>query len=318
VLLHANVTRIALNESARAVESLEIQSLDGHRLRARARHHVLATGGIENPRLLLASNDVQSPGVANQNGLVGRFFMEHPHTDDAGFILWTRALRNLNFYDLHTVEGVRVWGVLRPTQEALGREQMPNFMTMLYPVRRDASGDPSLDSLSRAFHETDSWALEEPERQPPVQLVTLGTVTEPLPNPESRVTLDDSVDALGMPRVKLDWRLQKKDRDHLRRAHELVASSLGRSGEGRFRWTPELKQAPWPPQMVGGYHHMGTTRMHDDPKRGVVDANARVHGLANLSVAGSSVFPTVGCANPTLTIVALALRLADHLRGELA
>jgi choline dehydrogenase-like flavoprotein len=73
----------------------------------------------------------------------------------------------------------------------------------------------------------------------------------------------------------------------------------------------------WPPTLGGGWHHMGTTRMHADPKQGVVDATCRVHGVGNLSIAGASVYPTAGSANPTLTLVALSLRLSDHLRKSL-
>jgi choline dehydrogenase-like flavoprotein len=128
--------------------------------------------------------------------------------------------------------------------------------------------------------------------------------------------LGDDLDDLGQRRIVLDWRLNGIDKKSLRRAHELLGIELGRAGLGRFR--VELDEAlEWPEHLAGGSHHMGTTRMHRDPKQGVVDANCRVHSLSNLYVSGSSVFPTVGYSNPTLTIVALALRLADHLRREL-
>ena len=93
----------------------------------------------------------------------------------------------------------------------------------------------------------------------------------------------------------------------------MLARQLGRHGLGRLQVLVEDDEFTWPAELGGGRHHMGTTRMHADPKRGVVDANCRVHDVENLYVAGSSVFPTSGAANPTLTLVALALRLADHL-----
>jgi choline dehydrogenase-like flavoprotein len=136
------------------------------------------------------------------------------------------------------------------------------------------------------------------------------------PNPDSRVTLAEDEDALGVPRARLDWRLGEADLHTIVRAHTHLAAELGRAGVGRV-YLPDLEtDRSWAGAIVGGNHHMGTTRMHGDPRRGVVDPDCRVHGISNLYVAGSSVFPTSGYANPTLTLVALALRLADHLTGR--
>ncbi|MDX1541923.1 MAG: GMC family oxidoreductase, partial [Geminicoccaceae bacterium] len=141
------------------------------------------------------------------------------------------------------------------------------------------------------------------------------TISEQAPDPASRVTLGEERDALGMPRIRLDWRLGELDRRSLEVAGRLLAEEFGRSGIGRVRLPEWLEEDGWPEDLEAGWHHMGTTRMSDDPRSGVVDRDGRVHGLANLYVAGSSVFPTGGFANPTLTIVALALRLAEHLRA---
>jgi len=142
------------------------------------------------------------------------------------------------------------------------------------------------------------------------------TRSEQAPNPDSRVTLVDEIDRLGMRRIALDWRLTELDQSTIRVTHELLAQELGRLGIGRM-WLPEwlYSDSPtWSHSLWGGHHHMGTTRMSDDPRKGVVDKNCRVHGLENLFIAGSSIFPTGGSANPTLTITQLALRLADHLK----
>jgi choline dehydrogenase-like flavoprotein len=148
----------------------------------------------------------------------------------------------------------------------------------------------------------------------PRQRLALKTVVETTPNPASRVTLGERRDALGMPRVNVDWRINSDDKRGLQRFYEIVRPELARLGLGRLVENPAVDSDGWPISMQSGMHHMGTTRMHDDPRQGVVDANCRVHDLANLYVAGSSVFTTGGVANPTLTIVALALRLADHLK----
>jgi len=145
------------------------------------------------------------------------------------------------------------------------------------------------------------------------------STVEQAPNPDSRVTLGNQRDALGMPRIEVDWRLTELDKRSLQAGHQAVAEELGRTGLGRLQIDPWLTAdlTSWAPELDGGHHHMGTTRMSADPAKGVVDADCRVHGMTNLYVAGSSVFSTSGSANPTLTIVALALRLAGHLRQNL-
>jgi choline dehydrogenase-like flavoprotein len=166
---------------------------------------------------------------------------------------------------------------------------------------------------------------EQPSRAPIApgapRLFALLTRQEQAPNRDSRVTLTSERDAMGMPRVKLDWRLTALDRRSFRGFYEVLGRELGRSGIGRVRmheWVLESESSSWPKSLGGGWHHMGTTRMHPEPRRGVVDANCRVHGLANLYVAGAAVYPTAGCANPTLTLVALTLRLSDHLKAVAA
>ncbi len=122
-----------------------------------------------------------------------------------------------------------------------------------------------------------------------------------------------------MPRARLDWRLTELDKRSIRTFYQLLGQEFGRSGIGRVQILDWLfgDDRTWPPFLSGGWHHMGTTRMHADPKQGVVDANCRVHGLGNLYVAGAAVYPTAGSANPTLTLVALSLRLSDHLKTTL-
>jgi choline dehydrogenase-like flavoprotein len=142
-------------------------------------------------------------------------------------------------------------------------------------------------------------------------LIGFNVMAEQQPNPDSRVTLSDKTDRLGVPRVSLDWRITDFDRYSMRRSLQIVARTMERSKLGRIVW---ILGDESPPVLIrGGWHHMGTTRMHRDSRMGVVDDNCRVHGCENLFVAGSSVFPTGGASNPTLTIVALALRLAKHI-----
>jgi choline dehydrogenase-like flavoprotein len=142
-------------------------------------------------------------------------------------------------------------------------------------------------------------------------------IAEQCPNPDSRVMLSRDVDPLGMPRAKLDWRTTELDRETVRRAAELLADELSGAGLLQIdKLLPSDEGDALTP--TWNWHHMGTTRMHEDNRRGVVDADCKVHGVGNLFVAGSSVFPTAGNHTPTLTIVALALRLADHLCTQVA
>jgi choline dehydrogenase-like flavoprotein len=144
------------------------------------------------------------------------------------------------------------------------------------------------------------------------------TVVEPVPDRDSRVTLSTERDALGLNRTRLDWRVGAAEKRTMRRVHQLIDAELRRAGIGALEEARLADDEPgWPPSLGWCWHHMGTTRMDDGPRQGVVDRNCRVHGIGNLFVAGSSVFPTCGSDTPTVTIAALALRLADHIAAEL-
>ena len=142
---------------------------------------------------------------------------------------------------------------------------------------------------------------------------------EQSPNPDSRIMLSDEKDALGVRRSRLDWRLTELEKRSIRETHEIFGEEAGRKGIGRVQLSEWLltDDPMWPQTLGAGWHHMGTTRMHENPKKGVVDANCGVHGIANLHIAGSAVCPTAGAANPTLTLIALTLRLSDWLKGKL-
>jgi choline dehydrogenase-like flavoprotein len=149
----------------------------------------------------------------------------------------------------------------------------------------------------------------------PVEHIDLTTRIDPAPNPDSRIRLGTERDALGIRRAELHWALSPIDHFSVIRTLELIGAEVGRLGIGRVQVLLDDDDDAWPDDLAGGWHHMGTTRMSEDPTRGVVDADLKVHGIDNLYVAGSSVFPTAGSGTPTMTIVALALRLAEHLRG---
>jgi choline dehydrogenase-like flavoprotein len=147
----------------------------------------------------------------------------------------------------------------------------------------------------------------------------LYTRIEQAPNPASRVMLGEENDDLGVPRVRLDWQLTELDKHSIRALHEGIGEEAGRLGLGRVQLREWLRtdEPMWPSFLAAGWHHMGTTRMAENPEDGVVNDNCRVHSVENLYVAGSGPYTTGGSANPTLTLVALSLRLSDHLKDEL-
>jgi choline dehydrogenase-like flavoprotein len=348
LLLHATVREIMLAEDKGSVERLDVRTPDGRRIDIRARHYLLAAGGIENPRILLASNSVVRHGIGNSYDLVGRFFMEHPH-GRGGRIIGKADWRWLSAFAKRRVGGIEVSPALTPSEALQQREGLLNS-ALTIAVRQPEGGSHPLPK--RAYlhvkHRTAPTRRGRTLWKATKQLVRGYTgLTGPLhpwlakrlsgldlalviraeqaPNPDSRVTLNDQKDATGMPRATLDWRLSSIDVDSVSGLVASLDRESQRLGLGRIepaswlsdpdkKWVNDELISAHP---IGGFHHMGTTRMASDPRRGVTDGWGRVHGLPNLHIAGSSLFPTAGWANPTLTILALALRTADRIAIEL-
>jgi choline dehydrogenase-like flavoprotein len=348
--LNANVLKLRTTDDAGTVTHAVVGCLSGSRFEVRARYFVLAAGGIENTRLLLLSNDVAVRGLGNQNDLVGRYFMEHPHTKRA--LIATRrtmpsALYGLGFRDneisarlalppaLQERERLLNYsGNIHPLYFAHHTEGWLAFRKFVLSLSRTRRSDPyirfppygpkglTLRQVYDIVRQLDKVTLAaflqlwQPNRF--ISSYILESKSEQAPNPESRVSLDHKRDAFGLNRIKLDWRTLPIDRRTVVRAEEIIAGELTRLGIGRLAPLDPAEIEGWPANLEGGWHQIGTTRMHPDPRRGVVDVNGKLHGVSNLFVAGSSIFPTAGAAPPTLTIVALALRLADHLKDIVA
>ena len=310
----------------------------------RAQTYVLATGGIENPRLLLASSRVVKPGLGNDNDLVGRFFMEHPHARGGRIVragVWEilkafakRRAGEVEYAPLLTPseELQKTAGILNSAVTIAARPPEGGKRRLMKAAYLYAKHSMAPTKKGRGLWKTRRrFGREVKQRVGPLRPwwscvrgqweLALVLRAEQAPNPDSRVTLGREVDATGMPRVQLDWRMKDQD---VETAATLV-KRLGREAE--WRGVGKVEVASWlrdggrewsfddlvSDHPLGGYHHMGTTRMADDPKRGVTDQYGRVHGVDNLYVAGSSLFPTSGWANPTLTILALSLRTAEQI-----
>ncbi len=334
VVLHASVTELKASGNGAAIEEARVKTLAGNAWSVRARHFIVATGGIANPQLLLASHAGRRYAPGNEHDLVGRFFMEHPHYNRSALFSAASGFYRLPFYQRSASDRNTAMGVLILTPETRAQERLLSVNLSFEEKLLDyGTGYKSLKRIFSAFgnrrlpqdgvKQLKNVILDVDDVAAGVRRKLQGRPSfdyeiswrsEQQPNPASRVMLADDCDALGMPRVQLHWQLTREDLRSIRRTQEIVAAELGRAGIGRLRLPEEDERYAWADKIVGGSHHMGTTRMADDPKLGVVDRHCRVHGVSNLHIAGSSVFPTAGSSNPTLTIVALAIRLADRIK----
>jgi choline dehydrogenase-like flavoprotein len=329
LLLHTTVVGLERAGPAGPVIRARAATLAGGRFTLAAPSLVVAGGGIENARLLLAS------GI-EAGGLVGRYFTEHLHVD-LGLIeplpggpLRRQDLERRDAGGYGLLTGLRLSDERQRREGLLGLSVSPvvterEFYTpglfALDRILRSLAGPRPphrvLPRLLKAARYADKLSLAalRAARGRPVRREVIGLMglAEQSPHPENRVLLSGERDALGLPLPLLRWRLHDIDRRSIDRSLAVLDAELRRAGVGRVR--PFLGRGNDEDLISGSWHHMGTTRMSADPRRGVVDRDCRVHETPNLYVAGSSVFPTGGSGAPTLTVVALALRLADHLRA---
>jgi choline dehydrogenase-like flavoprotein len=361
VLLHANCTELLANESGNAIETVSVSTLGGREFTVRAAQVILATGGLEVPRLLLASNRRHPAGIGNGKNLVGRFYMCH--------IAGTIGTLRLNVppeavhhgYEV-AEDGTYLRRRLALTPVAQRRHEIGSAVLRLHfpaiPDPRHRTGALSALYLAKPFISYEygkRLAGGEPQGAAALLRHVTNVVTDPLgtagflahwirrrtlaarkfpsvivqprsncfsldyhaeqqPNPASRVTLSEQRDQLGMPKLRIDWRATPLDIRTAEITLHLLAVDFARWGHGRLEYDPGSIAACMLRDGAYGGHHIGTARMGATAATGVVDADCRVHGMRNLYIASSAVFPTSSQANPTLTIVALALRLAEHLR----
>lgn len=304
VMLHANVTGLRLSHDARSVDHLDVRTLTGKSFAVKPRYSVVATGGIETPRLLLASNDVMKSGIGNGHDLVGRFFADHPIPGNTAILVLFNGVLPSYYQTPQNAYGAWFRAALTP-EEAFQRSR--NVLCSLATIEAEVQ----LDSLGMAAVTETTAALGIEAAN--MRAFTLGCGMELAPDPDRRVALTGQRDALGMPRLKLDMRISDGDFAGYRATLSELGRQILAARTGMLRILHSTREQ-WLSVMDWGNHHMGTTRMDTDPRRGVVDANSRVHGVENLYIAGSSVFPTYGASNPTLNLLALTLRLADHLK----
>jgi len=314
VILNATTTNIEATENVSHITALNVSTLNNKHFNVTAKRYILACGGIENARLLLLSRNQIHTGLGNQNDLVGRFFMQHPHLEVGRLYTFDSSKFMEPFIHQIGVPGKPLQNKppflnnITPSPEAMNKHKMLNGSLTVNNIQTKFKRIPMvLDLMQRTFS----------TKQGQIYNVGIYARCEQAPNADSRVTLSpDKKDRFGLPVTRLDWRMTELDWYSIRQLGMLLAQNISSRKLGVMRLHPWAnKYGHWPQDLIGGDHHMGTTRMHDDPKQGVVDRNCRVHGTDNLYIAGSSVYPTVGWANPTYTLIALAFRLAKHLRN---
>lgn len=307
VLLGANVQRIDLDEPGGAATGLPVRTLRGNAFRVTARDYVVAVGGLEVPRLLMLSATRDGRVIGDLGGHVGRWFMDHIE----GWVGTVQLDGQPQAYLGGNIDVSRAAIVLQP--DVLERERLGATAVLL--------AEPSLGITDLTTNRTgvgpdmaaQPWLAVGGE---PRWTGDVFIRSEPIPQRASRVTLSTRRDEFGLRRAQLDWATSDVDFAGIDRTLELVAQRIGASGRGRMRIALEEREAHGSVVQLVGYHHMGGARMAERSEDGVVDAELRVHGTPNVSVLSSAVFPTVGFTNPTLTIVALAVRLADRLTAR--
>jgi len=352
-LLHANVVEIETDESGQRVTRLRIATLQGNQFWLEANLFILAAGGMENARLLLASNRQQSAGVGNQYDVVGRYFMDRPILSLGLKPYHPSVFEKTNLYDIYPTKHGPIMACVKLSEATMRQERLLNNGAQLFPrplphqreatlalrelltslghgklpqdtakcLRVMGQGSGYVASATfwsavrrlPAFRRGD-WSYLPYEKQRFSQFEIFYQM-EQTPDPNNRIALSPERDRLGLPKTEIRWRLNDIDIQSVIRTQEIWAEEFDKAGIGQLQFTRNWAEQPFEKSAM--HHHLGSTRMHHDPKQGVVDANCKVHGMANLFIAGCSVFPTAGYSNPTLTMIALSLRLADHIKTQM-
>lgn len=341
LVLHANVTDIDLEQNLDRVKTIKVRSLAGMAASVQARAFVLCAGGIETARLLLANNRQQVNGIGNQHDLVGRFFQDHPNAM-VGWLKSPNPAKVQRYFNVFHKRGLKYsvrltatsqWqrehrtlnasmGVIFVQENAVLQELKDSYLAMR---NRQINRTVLRKSLHAASHPTAAVApiwhyLVKGRSFAPGAKFQICLTCEQEPNPESRVLLADKTDALGVRQANVRWQLTDLTRYSMQEFAKVLCEEFRNSGFGEIAldpWVSDISPT-WVEHINDQFHHMGTARMHDLPHQGVVNRDCRVHGISNFFVGGSAVFPTSSHSNPTLTIIALCLRLSDLLKRELA
>ncbi|MDP2620663.1 MAG: GMC family oxidoreductase [Hyphomicrobiales bacterium] len=336
IVLDAPVAELREAEDCRKIKYAVVVRPDGSTLKIGAEYFVLAAGGIETPRILLSSNYMRSGGIGNDFDVVGRYFSTHPKADLASLAL-TRPVKldhplftDRKFGELSVRAGLGFNALTQKERALLNHyiQLSPLFEYRAARLFEKIKGSAAVNSplvdrnalLRGVLPRLGLVAFETVSRlsglQPRAATFVLRGFLDQYPNPNNRVTLSKVRDSRGISKADISWRFTEDDRSSVLQFLKALDVVARRHNIGWVSYRNLASTNEWPITGIHS-HFMGTTRMGSGPKHSVVDANCRVHGSDNLFIAGPSVFTTYGYANPVLTIVALSLRLAEHLRSKL-
>ena len=301
---HATAIDLKLDILRRSVQELKISNYKRNQTSIKADKFILCLGGIETPRFLLNCNKQIAAGLGNSTDMVGRCFMEHLNVPIGSFI----------YHDLdHTAEMQFYTDDDFVSEKKIGKSNISlGIVSKIQSYGRTRAIKTFFKNLACQMDIEDKVQFISDFKCP--GMGNISTLLEQSPNLDSRVSLSEDTDNLGLNRAKFDWRISDYDRNTIREAGVAMAKEFSRAGLGVVRLADFILDGNLDIQFGHHAHHMGTTRMSNDPKYGVVDRNSKVHDLDNLYIAGSSVFSTGGACNPTMPIIQLCLRLADHLK----
>lgn len=343
IIKNANVVDLEYDRETQAVKTVKFRTFQDLSHKVNASVFIMCMGGIENARMLLHFNEKHDDQLGNQFNNVGRYFMEHPtiraahllpfHDDTLDPIYLGTMVDSLN---------VRVRGRASLSGSAQYKHQTNNLRMYFVKQSKIALSDGISsshlisDSLSDAelsddfgkhlmniIKDIDHIAESFIKKELDVSLFDnayefggyqIISMIEQTPDRENRIKLGSERDALGLKKVKIDFRVSESDKQAAWKTLELLSQDQAIQSIGRIRLLKERESRIWGSQLGFGQHHMGTTRMANNAENGVVDSSLKVFGTKNLYVSGSSVFPTGGHVPPTLTIVAMSIRLARELR----
>ncbi|MFT6779338.1 MAG: choline dehydrogenase-like flavoprotein [Paraglaciecola sp.] len=309
-ILNANATNL-IQSVDDSIQHVQVNSLTGNAIRVTAKYVVLATGCIQNVKLMMNSNQKYAEGLGNKYDQLGRYFMEHPNYD-TGEVFFSDSANISTLVKPRTqLDGTEVRIDFQLTPEEQKKHQVLNHSVFFINKPRPAEkfDDGLVGSISKYWKKVENKL--NINTQPETYRIRVRL--EHAPVKDNRIELDEEQDALGMFNVKLNMKMGELESKTISTLQMEIAKLLGANNVGRMK-TEFNGGTKWQENVGWQYHHFGGTKMHNSPEKGVVDSDCKVHGIDNLFIASSSVFPTCGHANPTLNIVALTLRLSDHLK----
>lgn len=305
-----NANLVALETTDGRVVSATFANYQSEQHQVRARYFILACGGIDNARLLLWCNQQADGQLIPQAETLGHYWMEHPHATVGQALIFEPEALGLD-------EAYNVF--LSPNEQALVSREILNCGLRLHRMNPEAT-QTLIDELSLQAPSLGQRIREWKIQGRVLHGAMLRAAWEQEPRFDNRVELTDELDALGIPRSRLVWQQSALDRHTIRESLLLLGEYLLDADIGRVQladWLAALPVTLPTDGELAGRHHMGGTRMSHSPEQGIVNADCRLFAQDNMYVAGSSVFASAGHANPTLTLVQLALRLCDHLNQRL-